>query len=96
MGREMDTIWSPEEAAAYLRVHPQTVYRRLQAGKMPGAKVGKVWRLRKSDVDDYLRGYWMPAPPAAAANEAMIVKLTEAVVQVQSELIRLSAAIAEK
>lgn len=95
MGSSVDTIWSPEEAAAYLRVHPQTVYRRLQAGKMPGAKVGKVWRLRKSDVDDYLRGSIKP-PPAAAASEAMMAKLTEAVVQVQSELIRLSAAMAEK
>ena len=40
MGREMDTIWSSEEAALYLRVHPQTVYRRLQAGKMPGGQGG--------------------------------------------------------
>ena len=49
-------ILTPEEAAGYLRVHPQTVYRRLRAGMLPGAKVGDQWRLRKADLDEYLKG----------------------------------------
>ncbi|MBI4442899.1 MAG: helix-turn-helix domain-containing protein [Acidobacteria bacterium] len=49
-------ILTLEEAASYLRVHPQTVYRRLRAGTLPGAKVGDQWRLRKADLDDYLKG----------------------------------------
>ena len=49
-------ILTPEEAAGYLRVHTQTVYRRLRAGTLPGAKVGDQWRLRKADLDDYLKG----------------------------------------
>ncbi|MBI3895994.1 MAG: helix-turn-helix domain-containing protein [Acidobacteria bacterium] len=51
--REILTL---EEAAGYLRVHPQTVYRRLRAGTLPGAKVGDQWRLRKADLDEYLKG----------------------------------------
>ena len=51
--REILTL---EEAAGYLRVHPQTVYRRLRAGALPGAKVGDQWRLRKADLDEYLKG----------------------------------------
>lgn len=47
---------TPEEAARYLRVHPQTVYRRLRAGMLPGAKVGDQWRIRKADLDAYLKG----------------------------------------
>ena len=49
-------ILTPEEAAGYLRVHPQTVYRRLRAGMLPGAKVGDQWRLRKADLDQFLKG----------------------------------------
>ena len=49
-------ILTPEEAAGYLRVHPQTVYRRLRAGALPGAKVGEQWRLRKADLDQFLKG----------------------------------------
>ena len=49
-------ILTPEEAAGYLRVHPQTVYRRLRAGTLPGAKVGDQWRLRKVDLDEFLKG----------------------------------------
>ena len=49
-------ILTPEEAAGYLRVHPQTIYRRLRAGMLPGAKVGDQWRLRKADLDEYLKG----------------------------------------
>jgi excisionase family DNA binding protein len=49
-------ILTPEEAARYLRVHSQTVYRRLRAGKLPGAKVGDQWRIRKADLDQHLKG----------------------------------------
>ena len=58
MRREMirRDILTLEEAAGYLRVHPQTVYRRLRAGTLPGAKVGDQWRLRKADLDEFLKG----------------------------------------
>lgn len=51
-----DRIFTPGEAARYLRVHSQTVYRRLRAGKLPGAKVGDQWRIRKADLEEYLKG----------------------------------------
>ena len=51
-----DAILTPEEAADYLRVNPQTVYRRLRAGFLPGAKVGHQWRIRKVDLDTLLAG----------------------------------------
>ena len=49
-----------EEAAAYLRLAPQTVYRLLRAGALPGVKVGRQWRVRRADLDAYLA-----CPPAA-------------------------------
>ena len=45
-------ILTPEEAAAYLRVNPQTIYRLLRAGQCPGMKVGRQWRIRRQDLDN--------------------------------------------
>jgi excisionase family DNA binding protein len=42
-----------EEAANYLRVERQTIYRMLSKGKLPGAfKVGSAWRI---DLEELLR-----------------------------------------
>ena len=45
-----------EEAATHLRLHVRTVGRLLNQGKLPGVKVGRQWRLRRVDLDAYLRG----------------------------------------
>ena len=45
-----------EEAAEYLRIHPRTVGRLLNEGKLPGVKVGRQWRLRRADLDAHLSG----------------------------------------
>jgi excisionase family DNA binding protein len=49
-------VLTPEEAADYLRVDRETVYRRLRAGQLPGNKVGQQWRIRKHDLNEYLQG----------------------------------------
>ncbi len=49
---EPHAVLTPEEAAAYLRVNPQTVYRLLRAGKCPGVKIGRQWRIRRADLDN--------------------------------------------
>jgi len=49
-------VLTPTEAAAYLRVNPQTVYRLLKGGALPGAKVGRTWRVRRADLDRFLAG----------------------------------------
>jgi excisionase family DNA binding protein len=49
-------LLTPEEAAVYLRLNPQTAYRLLRTGQIPGVKVGRQWRIRKSAIDAYLDG----------------------------------------
>jgi excisionase family DNA binding protein len=49
-------LLTPEEAAIYLRLNPQTAYRLLRSGQLPGVKVGRQWRIRKSSIDAYLDG----------------------------------------
>lgn len=49
-------ILTPDETARFLRVTPVTVYRNLQNGKLPGNKVGGQWRIRRVDLEAWLRG----------------------------------------
>jgi len=46
-------IMTLEEVAAYLRLRPQTIYSWVQDKKIPGAKLGKEWRFRKSIIDEW-------------------------------------------
>ncbi len=45
-----------DEAASYLRLHPRTVCRLLQQGKLPGVKIGRQWRIHRQDLETHLRG----------------------------------------
>ena len=49
--REVLTV---EEAAAYLQVHKVTVYKYVRSGLLPAARLGKVYRLLRRDVDAFL------------------------------------------
>jgi len=42
------------EVAARLRVSTMTVYRQIQAGELPAVRVGKSYRLRADDVDEWI------------------------------------------
>ena len=44
-------LLTPEEAARYLRVTERTVYRLLRCGDCPGVKIGRQWRIRKTDLE---------------------------------------------
>ena len=46
----MDEIITPTEVAALLRIHVKTVYRLAEDGLIPGKKIGRSWRFRKSSV----------------------------------------------
>lgn len=69
-------LLTPEEAARYLRVNPQTVYRLLRGGRCPGVKIGRQWRIRKTDLDAHLCGQATLAGNVAAGS---LVEATEPV-----------------
>ena len=50
MEEELSTL-TVEEAATYLKVKPKTVRELLRTGQLPGAKIGRAWRLRRADLD---------------------------------------------
>lgn len=47
-------ILTVEQAAGYLQVHKLTVYRYIRQGLLPAAKLGKVYRLFRRDVEAFL------------------------------------------
>ncbi len=50
-----DAILTVEELASYLKVNPQTVYRRFRAGDLPGVRIGRSIRFPRNLVDAWLR-----------------------------------------
>jgi len=50
-GEPLDEILTVDQAAAYLKIHRVTVYKYIRAGLLPAARLGKVYRIRRRDVD---------------------------------------------
>jgi excisionase family DNA binding protein len=48
-------VMSLGEVAAYLGVHPSTVYRMLKNKKLRAFKLGRDWRFMKETVDAWLK-----------------------------------------
>jgi excisionase family DNA binding protein len=58
-----------EEVLGYLQVNLRTVYRLIDAGKLPAVRVGRQWRFRRSDIDAWLDSQ-RPAQPEAPRPSA--------------------------
>ena len=51
---ELSEVMTEDEVAAYLKVHPTTVYRLLKRKGLPGFKVGSEFRLRRVVIDEWI------------------------------------------
>lgn len=71
---EPEAFLTTEEVLAYLQVNLRTVYRLIDAGKLPAVRVGRQWRFRRRDIDAWLdeqrRVTPATAAPAAARSSA--------------------------
>jgi PTS system nitrogen regulatory IIA component len=47
-------LLNPKQLAEYLQLSSRTVYRLLERGEIPAARVGGQWRFRKAAVDEWL------------------------------------------
>lgn len=57
-----------QQAAEFLQTSRDTVMRKARAGQLPAAQLGREWRFRRSDLDQWLRqggtgmsGWWTKA-----------------------------------
>ncbi|MCE7874680.1 DNA-binding protein [bacterium CPR1] len=51
----MDDIMTPVEVARRLKVKKRTVLEWLRQGKLKGLKLGRLWRIRARDLDQFLQ-----------------------------------------
>ena len=49
-----EPLMSVKDLAEYLQVDMSTIYLWSQRGQIPAMKVGKMWRYRRSEIDDWL------------------------------------------
>jgi len=47
-------VLTPVQTAVYLQVSEASVRAMLRRGVLPGRKLGRLWRLRKADIEAYL------------------------------------------
>lgn len=52
------------EMASYLNVDEKTIYRLAKRGDLPGFKVARTWRFKKSDIDQWIERQKLAAAAA--------------------------------
>jgi excisionase family DNA binding protein len=50
----MRDVLTPEQVADYLQVNTETVYRLIRGRQLAAAKIGRVYRIPKADVEAFL------------------------------------------
>ena len=70
-----------EEAAAYLRLPPETIAREAAQGHIPGRRIEEAWRFLKAAIDDWLRSHdsrlLLLQQAGALADDETLPKLRE-------------------
>jgi nitrogen PTS system EIIA component len=49
-----DSLMGIKEIATYLKINQATAYHWAQAGRLPGIKIGRIWRFREDDINTWL------------------------------------------
>jgi len=52
--REIVACLTTEEVLAYLNVTPRTIYRLIRTGELPAIRIGRQWRFRRADLDQWV------------------------------------------
>jgi excisionase family DNA binding protein len=48
-------VMTVDELAAYLKVHPSTIYRLLRRKGLPGFKIGSDWRFTTASIEEWIQ-----------------------------------------
>jgi excisionase family DNA binding protein len=49
-----DKLLDTQQAASLLGIHAKTLQRLARNGEIPGIQIGKLWRFRTSDLDNWI------------------------------------------
>ncbi len=53
---EQHEFMTTDEVLGYLRINARTVYRLIRQGELPAVRIGRQWRIRRTDLDAWLSG----------------------------------------
>ena len=53
---EKPEVYTIDMAAEYLKVSAQTIRKLIETGELPAVKIGRLWRIRRQDLDELLKG----------------------------------------
>ncbi len=51
----MQTVMTVEEVARLLKVSGATIYREVEKGLLPGFKIGRQWRFRQEELENFIQ-----------------------------------------
>jgi len=51
----MEDYLTAKQVAKYLQVKPLTVYQWARKNRIPAIKIGRIWRFKKEDIDNFLK-----------------------------------------
>lgn len=51
---ELAAFLRTDEVLGYLKVNARTIYRLIRTGELPAVRIGRQWRFRRTDLDDWL------------------------------------------
>jgi len=60
-----DRLLSVEDLRLYLGVNRDTVYKWVNEKGLPALKIGRLWKFRKADVDEWVKQFTHKKPLAA-------------------------------
>lgn len=64
-----EKIWTPPEVAKQLSIHVETVRDYLREEKIKGFKLGRVWRVRDSDLQAFINAQTANPTPLQQENQ---------------------------
>ena len=59
-----EEVMTVPEVAEYLRINPQTVYRKAKSGQLPAVRIGRAIRFRRSELESWLKNLSNNSPAA--------------------------------
>ncbi len=61
-------VMTVSEVADYLRLNPQTVYRKAKAGELPALRIGRAIRFHRAELEQWLRSSMTVTSSSAAVT----------------------------
>ncbi|MFC1647796.1 helix-turn-helix domain-containing protein [Patescibacteria group bacterium] len=72
-----DKLLTTEQVAELLQVHPFTVLKYIKTGKLKAIKLGRVWRIRESNVERFLEERSMASKEPVDTTDTQAIEIEE-------------------